>query len=192
VEVDHDLQASTLSPVQSLAKLVVGALDEWLAVAREYTPVPDGDPHVVEASLGHLLEVVFGEPRVPMLLQSRLGGILAQDGAECPLVDGIIALEKTGGDPGLEDEPSAGVDATNLLVVVVEGGCASYRVAVLPSAIAPQRASWVSLQGRRARAQGEHGYSHGCTPVSNHDDVCAKDLGITITSNRVDKRVGRV
>jgi hypothetical protein len=68
VEVNHDLQASTLSPVQSLAKLVVCALDEWFAIARNYTPVPDWDSHVVETSLGHLLEVVFGKPRVPVLL----------------------------------------------------------------------------------------------------------------------------
>lgn len=189
VEVNHDVQASTLSPVQSLAKLVVRALDEWLAIARDYTPVPDWDSHVVETSLGHLLEIVFGEERVPVLLESRLGGILTQDCAECSLVDSVVALKETGGDPGLEDKPSASVDSTDLLVVVVKGRRASYGVSVLLSAattsrvVPTYRGDALELNASMATATA---VLH-CPTMA----VCANDSGIIMTSNNVDKCVGR-
>lgn len=127
MQIDHDLQTCALRPVKCATKPRVRALYVWIALTRHNAPVANRDPHVVEASALHLLEVVLGDPRIPMLLQQRLRRISSKLLCECVLVDSTVALEDRRCDPRLEDEPAASVDTANLLIVVVEGQTALER-----------------------------------------------------------------
>lgn len=120
VQVDHDLQASIIRPVKSFAELVISSLYVRLTIDWDDAPVPNWDSHVVQPGLRHLVEVVLCNPRVPVILQLRLGSILAKYLCERPFVLGGIALKDTWGDPRLEDEPTPCVYATDLLTIVVE------------------------------------------------------------------------
>lgn len=120
VQVNHDLQAGTLRPVKSFAEFVIRSLYVWLAINWDDTPVPNWDAHVVQPCLRHLVEVILCDPRVPVILELRLGSILAKDLSVRPFVLRGVALEDTGGDPRLEDEPTTCVHATNLLTIVIE------------------------------------------------------------------------
>ena len=79
---------------------------------------------MIEAVVADLGEVIFGDPGVPMIFQSRRCIILAEGLSVRVLVDDCHArgpwLEDGGSDPWLEDEPAAQVDATDLVVLVVE------------------------------------------------------------------------
>lgn len=123
MQIDHDLQTSATRPVKSFAELVIRSLYVWLAISRDYTPVSDWDTHVVQTCLGHLIEVVLCNPGIPVVLQCRLGSILAKNLCIRPLILRCIALENAWGDPRLEDEPSTCVYATNFLAIVVKGRC---------------------------------------------------------------------
>jgi hypothetical protein len=69
VQINHDLQAGTLSPVQRATQSLVRTLNIWVAVTGNHTPVTYWDSDVVQPSLRHLLEVTLSDPRIPMLLQ---------------------------------------------------------------------------------------------------------------------------
>jgi hypothetical protein len=120
VQVNHNLQPSTAGPVEGFAKLVVCSLYVGLAIDRNDAPVPNWDTHMVQSRLRHLIEVVLCDPRIPVVLQTRLCGIFAQDLGVGPLIHRCITLENAGCDPGLEDEPATCVDAADFLAVVVE------------------------------------------------------------------------
>ena len=120
MQINHNLQPSALRPIQRLAQLIIRALHIWIAVSRNYTPVPNWDSHVVESRASHLIEIILGDPRVPVLLQPRLGSVFAELLGKCPLVFCAVAFEERGCDPGLENKPSAGVDASDFLVAIVE------------------------------------------------------------------------
>ena len=79
---------------------------------------------MIEAVVADLGEVIFGDPGVPMIFQSRRCSILAEGLSVRVLVDDCHArgpwLKDGGSDPWLEDEPAAQVDATDLVVLIVE------------------------------------------------------------------------
>lgn len=120
MKIDHDLQTCTLCPIQRLAELLIGALHVWVAIPWQDTPVANGNSYVVQTSSSHLVEVALCEPRVPMLLQSRLGSIFTELLGECPLIDGCVALENRGSNPWLENEPATCVYTADLLAAVSE------------------------------------------------------------------------
>lgn len=67
VQVDHHLQARTLGPIQCLAQHLVRALHEGFAVNGNHAPVSERNPHVVQPSCRHLVEVVLRDPAVPVI-----------------------------------------------------------------------------------------------------------------------------
>lgn len=78
---------------------------------------------MVQSCFPHLVEIVLRDPRVPVVLQSRLCGILAHLFCEGPLILGGVALEDARCDPRLEYKPATCVDTTDLFSVVVERWC---------------------------------------------------------------------
>ena len=100
VQVNHNLQPGTACPVDGLAELVVSSLYVGLAIDRNDAPVPNWDAQMVQPCLPHLVEVVLCDPRIPVVLQTRLRGVLAQDLGVGPLIYRVIALENAGCDPG--------------------------------------------------------------------------------------------
>ena len=80
---------------------------------------------MVKAIVANLSEVVFGDPGVPVVLEGRRGSVLAEGLSVSVLVDDCVTcgpfLKDGGCDPWLEDKPAAQVDATDLVVLVVEG-----------------------------------------------------------------------
>ena len=80
---------------------------------------------MVKAIIANLSEVVFGDPGVPVVLEGRRGSVLAEGLSVSVLVDDCVTcgpfLKDGGCDPWLEDEPAAQIDATDLVVLVVEG-----------------------------------------------------------------------
>ncbi len=80
---------------------------------------------MVEAILANLIKIIFSDPGVPVTLQSRRCSILAEGLRVSVLVnDGLTrspGLEDGGSNPWLKDEPAAQVDATDFVVLVVEG-----------------------------------------------------------------------
>jgi hypothetical protein len=120
MEIDHDLQASALCPVQCLAELLISTLHVWVAISWQNTPVTDGNSDVVQTRSSHFVEVVLCDPRVPMLLQLRLGSIFAELLSKSPLIYSRVALEDGGSNPWLENEPATSVDTANFLAAVGE------------------------------------------------------------------------
>lgn len=125
MKIEQDLDIGISSPADSLIEDVQLPLDVWVAIQGSNGPVSDWDSNVIEAILANLAEVVFGDPGVPVILQSTRRSVLAKRLSVRVLVDNSLArgpfLEDGGCNPWLEDEPAAQVDATDLVVLVVEG-----------------------------------------------------------------------
>ena len=83
---------------------------------------------MIEPGVGNLVEVVLGDPGLPMVGQTfgRFG--LAESLGVGILIDNgclICSLAKDARcDPGFKDEPAAQVDAAHLVVLVIEGNSA--------------------------------------------------------------------
>ena len=67
VEVDHDFEAGAAGPGDGLVEDGELALHVWLAVDRGDGPVADWDTDVVHTSGGDLVEVILGDPGVPVI-----------------------------------------------------------------------------------------------------------------------------
>ena len=80
---------------------------------------------MIQAIVANLSEVVFGDPGVPVVLEGRRGSVLAEGLSVSVLVNDCLTcgpfLKDRGCNPWLEDKPAAQVDATDLVVLVVEG-----------------------------------------------------------------------
>ena len=124
VQVKHDLQVVVPRPANSLIKDRQLPLNVWVARQWRQSPVSDGNPHVVESSIGDLPEVVGSNPRVPVLSKTVRCFLWPKCLAVCELVDdGLTAgpfIEDGRRDPWLQDKPATKVDAVHLVVVVVE------------------------------------------------------------------------
>ena len=125
MEIEQDLEIGISSPADSLIQDIQLPLDVGVAIQGCNGPVPDGDSNMVQAVLADLLEVIFGDPGVPMVLESRRRTVLAEGLSVSILVDDCHArgpsLKDGWSDPWLKDEPAAQVDATDLVVLIVEG-----------------------------------------------------------------------
>ena len=80
---------------------------------------------MVKAIVADLSEVVLGDPGVPVVLEGRGRSVLAEGLSISVLVNDILTcgpfLKDGGCDPWLEDKPAAQVDATDLVVLIIEG-----------------------------------------------------------------------
>ena len=125
VKVEQDLEVRVSGPANSLIQDIQLSLDVGLTIQRRNGPVADWNSNMVKAIVANLSEVVFGDPGVPVVLEGRRGSVLAEGLSVSVLVDDCVTcgpfLKDGGCDPWLEDEPAAQVDATDLVVLVVEG-----------------------------------------------------------------------
>lgn len=76
---------------------------------------------MVHAGCGNLVEIVLGDPRVPVVLKIGLSLILAEVFAIGVLVYHTVAQrENRWRDPWLKDKPAAKIDTPNFVGVVIE------------------------------------------------------------------------
>ncbi|KAH3667138.1 hypothetical protein OGAPHI_002787 [Ogataea philodendri] len=127
VQVNPGLKSVVSTPLQSLVQILDLALNVWVAVRKLERPVPNRQPHKVEASSGNVLEICFSYPRGPVLLQPGLCLVLAKSLCVMPLVHRHFrgfgsGLEQGGSDVGLQHEPSSDVDTVDLICLVVPPG----------------------------------------------------------------------
>lgn len=105
MQVDEDFQPSRLSPIKSLAEVVVRSLDVRFTLNGRNGPIADRNTNVVHPLGGNLVEVILSDPSGPMLVQSARRLIGAEVLAESELIDCSLAvckfLEDRGCDPRL-------------------------------------------------------------------------------------------
>ena len=101
---------------KGIALLVVAAV---IGIVLAEQPVADRQAHGVDAGTFQPGKVVAGDEGVPVVVQAprRLG--LAQLDAVGGLVGGLQPLEQTGGDPFLQHQPAAEIDAAQFAAVFV-------------------------------------------------------------------------
>jgi hypothetical protein len=125
VQVEHDLEPGRAGPGDGPVEHWQLALHVGISGQGRHGPVADGDADVVQAGGGHVGKVLLEVEGVPVRAQTFAGLGRAEDVREAVLVHDVAALgpgrEERGRDPGLEEEPAAQVDATDLFVGVVEG-----------------------------------------------------------------------
>src|SRR5699024_7253467 len=109
VQIHNDIQPSVLAPSDEAVEVLDPAAGEVLPVLDEVLPEPEphGDAERVELEGRHLLDVVLRGPRVPVLLERGVGGVLAELLDARPLVvepAAPHARELVGRHPRLDDE----------------------------------------------------------------------------------------
>lgn len=63
----------------------------WASI--HYTPIADGNSYMIHPGSSDLIEVVLGDPRIPVLFQLALRGILSQNLRQGVLVHRGVILE---------------------------------------------------------------------------------------------------
>lgn len=125
MKIKQDSEVSVSSPGNSLVQDIQLSLDVWVSIYWCGSPVSNGNSNVVQAILGNLGEVIFGDPGFPMLRQSGGRSVFAECLRVGVLVDDCHArspwLKDGRSDPWFEDEPAAQVYASDFVAVVVEG-----------------------------------------------------------------------
>lgn len=111
VQVDHDFEAGASGPADGVVEDGELALHVRVAVEGGDGPVADGDADVVQAGGGDLVEVVLGDPGVPVVGETRGRFVFSESGGVGVLVDdglGFSPVAEDGRrDPWLQDEPAA-------------------------------------------------------------------------------------
>lgn len=93
---------------------------------------------MVKTSSGNVIEVLLGDPAVPVRGEARTSFRLAESLGVCVLINDVFVargLEDGGCDPWLQHEPAAEVDTLDLLGAIGELGCTPDRSAAGGSAI---------------------------------------------------------
>ena len=70
VEVEHDLETCASGPADGLIKDFQLTLDIRVTLQWCHGPISDGDANMVQTNLSNLVEVVLGDPCVPMITQT--------------------------------------------------------------------------------------------------------------------------
>ena len=78
MQIDQDFEARRGSPIQGLLQDVVCTLDVGISVEWRNRPVPNWDTDVVHAGSGDLLEIIFGDPTVPVAGQAGVCFVLPE------------------------------------------------------------------------------------------------------------------
>ena len=68
--VNHDLDASSMSPVKRLSENFIGALNVGIPGQRAYGPVSDRNSYEVQPIGGNLAEIVLCDPSVPVRFET--------------------------------------------------------------------------------------------------------------------------
>lgn len=122
MKVNPNLKAVLPSPTNRLVKILQLAIHIRVIRKLVNSPVSDGNPNMIEASLTDLPKVVLGNEGIPVRSQPSPSSILAEPLSEHIFVENgeVERFEKTWSDPGLKNKPSAEINSTDLLVLIVE------------------------------------------------------------------------
>lgn len=125
MKIKHDFEACTSGPANSLIQNRQLALDIRVTIQRRYGPVANGNSDMVQARGRDSVEVALGDPRVPVVGQTRRCFGLAEGLRVRIFVDDRLGVgpftEDGRRDPRLEDEPASQIHASHFIVVVIEG-----------------------------------------------------------------------
>ena len=110
VEVDHDLESSATRPADGLIENGDLTLDVRVAIERSNGPVADGNTDMVETSRRNSIEVVLGDPCVPVVGKAGQSFVFAQCCGVGIFIHngcGVRPVGKDGWrDPWFKDKPS--------------------------------------------------------------------------------------
>ena len=88
---------------------------------------------MVQPSLGNLVEIVLGDPRIPVACKTRRCFVFTQSLGVGELIDnrftGCPIIEDGGSDPGLQDEPSTEVYTPYFVIVVIKAYITAFEFA---------------------------------------------------------------
>lgn len=130
MEIKQNLDASTPRPGDRLVQDGQLPLNVGVAVQRRNSPIANWYTDVVQSSFRDLIEVILGNPAIPVVLQIFLRLALAQGLRIGVLVHHFMAQGKDGGgDPWFKNEPAAQIHST-YFIVVVKGNVPLPKVAV--------------------------------------------------------------
>ena len=87
MEIKQNLEIGISSPADCLIQDIQLPLDVRVAIQRCDGPVADWDSNMIQAILANLLEVVLGDPGVPVVLESGRRTVLAEGLSVSVLVD---------------------------------------------------------------------------------------------------------
>jgi len=122
MQINNDLQSSTLRPIQRSSKHIISTSNIWLSIPGNNRPVTDGNTNVVQTRTSNLAKVTLRNPRVPVTGQTTLSFSLTEGLSEAIFIFNTVAVaplaEYRWGDPWLQHKPATKVHAANLLVVV--------------------------------------------------------------------------
>ena len=124
MQVYHDLEACASGPAYSIIHEGQLPLDIWIPRQGSNGPVTDWDANMVQASSCNAVEVILSDPGVPVSVKTVRSFGPAEDLGVCVLVHDSPArgpfFEDRRGDPWLENQPTAEVDTTHFIIVIVE------------------------------------------------------------------------
>lgn len=105
VDIDEDSQAVTFRPVNRREKVVILSSRVWLSPARLDRPVSDAQTDMVQTGSGYCCKVGFGDPGIPVSLQTSGGSLRTVLLSVSEFIDdgGVTGgLEDGRSDPGLD------------------------------------------------------------------------------------------
>lgn len=131
MQVDNNLEASSLGPADCLVKERKLAVDIWLSLERDNSPVANRNTDEVQSCLSYLLKVGLSDKAAPVLNQLALGRFLAKGCAKRPLVDSRVpnSIKERRSDPRLKHEPATEVYTAYFLAAVAQRGSTRLNVA---------------------------------------------------------------
>ena len=130
MEIEQDFNASTPCPCDCLVQDRQLPLYIRITVQRCNGPIANGYADMIQSRACDLIEVVLCDPRVPVVLQIRLGLALAKGLCISIFIDHVTAQREDGrGNPWLKDKPAAEVHAADFIIAVVECNISFAKVA---------------------------------------------------------------
>ena len=125
VEVDHDLQPSSARPADGIVENRDLTLYVRVAIERGNGPVAEGNADVVETCGRNSIEVVLGDPCVPVVGEAGQSFVFAERCRIGIFIHNGCAVGPVGEDrrrdPGFKNKPPPEIDTANLYIVIVEG-----------------------------------------------------------------------
>lgn len=120
VKVEDDIETVVCAPSNQTVKILETSSWEVFVFLDEilFHPVTKRDTDGVQLSPDYLLDIVFGDPSIPMLLESCIGFLLSETLDTSPLIVPWVASHAGPlifGRPSLKDELGSKVDATDFI-----------------------------------------------------------------------------
>lgn len=123
VKVENNVEAVMCAPSDQTVKVLETSSWEIFVFLDEvlFHPVAKRDTNSVQLSPDYLLDIVFGNPSIPMFLESCIGFLLSEALDTSPLIVPWVASHAGPfifGRPSLDDELGSKIDATDFIDIL--------------------------------------------------------------------------